>query len=324
MPQTLALSQRRRHGQQHCTRDPIPDVGQTRRGVGCGQGGEPSHNRRVDGTFCQTLALASFESVVTSLKSMSERARVYLLTASLFVAGGCEEVRDHGTALADSRGAEDAKERRRWKRLRTQMVKRQVAARGIDDKRVLTSVSTVPRHRFVPEHLRSESYEDHPLPIGHNQTISQPYIVALMSELARIQPGDKVLEIGTGSGYQAAILAEMGAEVYTIEIVEPLARRAKQTLAQLGYDKVHVRAGDGYKGWPSQAPFDAVMLTAAPPAIPEPLKKQVKVGGRLVAPVGDWHQELRVLTRTKKGFKKQKAIPVRFVPMTGEAQTRGS
>jgi protein-L-isoaspartate(D-aspartate) O-methyltransferase len=161
------------------------------------------------------------------------------------------------------------------------------------------------------------------LPIAHGQTISQPYIVALMTELANVKPGDTVLEVGTGSGYQAAVLAEMGVKVFSIEIIEPLARQAKATLSELGYGKqVHVRHGDGYAGWPEHAPFDAVMVTAAPPKIPEPLKQQLKVGGRLVIPVGKHYQSLIRVTRTRAGYREESVIPVRFVPMTGKAQER--
>jgi protein-L-isoaspartate(D-aspartate) O-methyltransferase len=202
------------------------------------------------------------------------------------------------------------------------MVSEQIEARGVRDPRVLDAMRRVPRHEFVPaEHARL-AYADHPLPIGHEQTISQPYIVAIMSELANVGPGSKVLEIGTGSGYQAAILAELGADVLSIEIVEPLARRAAATLERLGYRSVRVRAGDGYRGWPEEAPFDAVLVTAAPPRIPDPLKEQLAVGGRLVIPVGELNQELLVLTRTPKGVVEREVFPVRFVPMTGEAQTR--
>jgi protein-L-isoaspartate(D-aspartate) O-methyltransferase len=179
----------------------------------------------------------------------------------------------------------------------------------------------VPRHRFVPELQRASAYEDRPLPIGHQQTISQPYIVALMSELADLKPGERVLEVGTGSGYQAAVLAEMGVEVFSIEIVEPLAKQAAATLKELGY-AVTVRHGDGYAGWPEQAPFDAILVTAAPPHIPEPLEAQLALGGRLVIPVGQHFQSLVRVTRTEKGLRKQKVLPVRFVPMTGEVQER--
>jgi protein-L-isoaspartate(D-aspartate) O-methyltransferase len=206
---------------------------------------------------------------------------------------------------------------------RTDMVRRQIEARGVHDARVLEAMRTVPRHRFVPESQRGDAYEDRPLPIGHRQTISQPYIVALMTELAGVKPGDTVLEVGTGSGYQAAVLAEMGVKVFSIEIVESLAKEANALLSDLGYGKrVNVRHGDGYAGWPEHAPFDAVIVTAAPPKIPEPLKQQLKVGGRLVIPVGKYYQSLIQVTRTKSGFREKSVIPVRFVPMTGKAQER--
>ena len=170
---------------------------------------------------------------------------------------------------------------------------------------------------------RAHAYDDRPLPIAHGQTISQPYIVALMTELANVKPGYTVLEVGTGSGYQAAVLAEMGVKVFSIEIVESLAKEANALLSDLGYGKrVNVRHGDGYAGWPEHAPFDAVIVTAAPPKIPEPLKQQLKVGGRLVIPVGKYYQSLIQVTRTKSGFREKSVIPVRFVPMTGKAQER--
>ncbi|MBI4704949.1 MAG: protein-L-isoaspartate(D-aspartate) O-methyltransferase [Deltaproteobacteria bacterium] len=208
----------------------------------------------------------------------------------------------------------------RYRQQRERMVQEQLAGRDVVDRRVLEAMRTVPRHRFVPSEQQGEAYDDHPLPIGLGQTISQPYIVALMSQLALVRPGDKVLEIGTGSGYQAAVLAALGAEVYSIEIVEPLARRAAALLAELGYRRVHVRAGDGYLGWPEQAPFDAVLVTAAPPEIPAPLEQQLATGGRLVAPVGRHAQDLVVVTRTASGYQRRTGIPVRFVPMTGRAQ----
>jgi protein-L-isoaspartate(D-aspartate) O-methyltransferase len=207
-------------------------------------------------------------------------------------------------------------------RAREEMVATQIQARGVSDPAVLAALRRVPRHQFVPEPLRSLAYDDRPLPIGEGQTISQPYIVALMTELSGAKRGDRVLEVGTGSGYQAAVLADLGAEVYTIEIVAPLAQRAARTLAALGYPSVRVRAGDGYRGWPEAAPFDAVLVTAAPPRIPQPLEQQLKVGGRLVVPVGEGDQELKVITRTPTGFQDKAVIPVRFVPMTGEAQGR--
>lgn len=203
-------------------------------------------------------------------------------------------------------------------RAREQMVAQQIAARGIRDQRVLAAMRQVPRHEFVPSEVASRAYEDRPLPIGLEQTISQPYIVALMTELAEVRAGTRVLEIGTGSGYQAAVLAALGAKVYTIEIVPELAARAGATLRRLDY-RVQSRTGDGYRGWREAAPFDAIIVTAAPPRIPEPLKQQLAIGGRLVVPVGDQIQELMVIKRTEVGFTERKEAPVRFVPMVGEA-----
>ena len=205
---------------------------------------------------------------------------------------------------------------------RLKMVETQIRMRGIEDALVLEAMRKVPRHLFVPESLRDSAYEDGPLPIGEEQTISQPYIVALMTALAAPRPGERVLEVGTGSGYQAAILAEIGVEVYTIEIVPPLAERAAALLRDLGYGSVHTRIGDGYRGWPEASPFDAILVTAAPERIPEPLKEQLRVGGRLVIPVGAATQELLRITRTESGFQEERVAPVRFVPMTGEAEDR--
>ncbi len=201
-----------------------------------------------------------------------------------------------------------------------QMVEEQIATRGIRDARVLRAMRVVPRHEFVPEGLRTYAYDDRPLPIGDGQTISQPYVVAAMTELARVGERSRVLEVGTGSGYQAAVLAETGAEVYSIEILEPLSRQAGEILDRLGYDRVHLRVGDGYRGWPEVAPFDAIIVTAAPPRVPKPLKEQLAPGGRLVIPVGDYYQQLIVITRTADGFSEESVFPVRFVPMTGQAQ----
>lgn len=207
-------------------------------------------------------------------------------------------------------------------RLRGEMVARQIAARGVEDPRVLEAMRRVPRHEFVPAEHAALAYTDQPLPIGDGQTISQPYIVALMSELLELDGSERVLEIGTGSGYQAAVLGELASRVYTIEIVEPLAARSAALLARLGYANVEVRAGDGYAGWPEQAPFDAVILTAAPPAVPQPLFDQLADGGRLVAPIGRDRQELVVYTKAGGEVSRESVIPVRFVPMTGEAQRR--
>jgi protein-L-isoaspartate(D-aspartate) O-methyltransferase len=210
---------------------------------------------------------------------------------------------------------------------REQMVAAQIAARGIADPAVLRAMRTVPRHRFVPRALRDQAYQDTPLPIGHGQTISQPYIVALMTEMLQPQAEDRVLEVGTGSGYQAAVLAEIVAEVYTIEIVPELAARAAGVLDDLGHDHVHVRAGDGYAGWPERAPFDAIILTAAPDRVPRPLLEQLARGGRLVVPEGETVQRLVLYTRrTDDGpdgepvIDRRETIAVRFVPMTGRAE----
>jgi len=209
----------------------------------------------------------------------------------------------------------------RLDRLRNRMVEEQIVARGVKDERVLAAMRKVPRHLFVPENLIPEAYDDTPLPIGHGQTISQPYIVALMTELLQLSGDEKVLEVGTGSGYQAAILGELAKEVYTIEIVEPLAKQAAERLRELGYTNVHVRHGDGYDGWPEQAPFDGIIVTAAPERIPKPLLDQLKPGGRLVIPVGAWSQDLLVVSKSPDGkITRRVVIPVRFVPMTGKAE----
>lgn len=208
-----------------------------------------------------------------------------------------------------------------WEELRMDMVETQIKRRGIKDPAVLKAMQAVQRHELVPAAYRKLAYEDHPLPIGEDQTISQPYIVGLMSELLQAEPGDKILEIGTGSGYQAAVLAEMGLEVYTIEIIEPLATRAAADLKRLGYFDVEVKHGDGYQGWPEQAPFDGIIITAAPPELPQPLVEQLKPGGRIVVPVGRGAQDLNVYTKRDNGKVSRKTIiPVRFVPMTGRAQ----
>lgn len=204
------------------------------------------------------------------------------------------------------------------KRLR--MVQQQIAARGVQDTLVLNAMRSVRRHRFVPSHLNHAAYDDEPLPIGYEQTISQPYIVALMTEALELEGGERVLEIGTGSGYQAAVLAAIVDTVYTIEIVEPLGQQAKQRLKKEGYGNVNCRVGDGYRGWPQRAPFDAVIVTAAPPSIPEPLFQQLKEGGRMVIPVGTVFQELLLLKKVDGKMRRKRLIPVRFVPMVGEIE----
>lgn len=193
----------------------------------------------------------------------------------------------------------------------------------VSDKVVLATMQKVPRHLFVPDNMKIHAYEDIPLPIGEDQTISQPYIVAKMTELLNLKGGEKVLEIGTGSGYQAAVLAEIAKEVYTIEIIESLAKSADERLKNMGYKNITVKFGDGYKGWKEHSPFDGVIVTAAPDHIPQPLVDQLKVGGRLVIPVGESYQELKLITKNPDGSTTQRSIiPVRFVPMTGEAQEK--
>jgi protein-L-isoaspartate(D-aspartate) O-methyltransferase len=195
------------------------------------------------------------------------------------------------------------------------MVDEQLKGRDIRDPRVLDAMRRVPRHLFVPAAARADAYGDHPLPIGYEQTISQPYIVAFMTEALEVQPQHKVLEIGTGSGYQAAVLAELASEVYTIEIIAPLATTAQRTLSELGYRKVHTRTGDGYAGWPEAAPFDRIIVTAAPPEVPPALIEQLEIGGLIAIPVGTNVQELRIMRRTRDGLVILKTLPVRFVPM---------
>jgi protein-L-isoaspartate(D-aspartate) O-methyltransferase len=231
-----------------------------------------------------------------------------MLLMALVAGSGCNGGTDEGDA--------------RWAKQREAMVSAQIAVRGVRDERVLAAMRAVPRHLFVPSEVQGEAYADHPLPIGEGQTISQPYIVGLMTELLEVKAGDRVLEIGTGSGYQAAVLAAMGCEVYTIEIRAGLAKDAERRLASLGYQAVHVRSGDGYGGWPDAAPFAGIIVTAAPERIPQPLLDQVRLGGHLVIPVGSFYQQLKVLTRTATGVGERDVIPVRFVPMTGEVERR--
>jgi protein-L-isoaspartate(D-aspartate) O-methyltransferase len=205
---------------------------------------------------------------------------------------------------------------------RQQMVQQQLVARDVTDKAVLAAMASVPRHEFVPTQYRGDSYYDGPLSIGLGQTISQPYIVAIMTQLAGLDSASKVLEIGTGSGYQAAILAAIVDTAYTIEIVDALCHRAEATLTRLGFENVIVKCGDGYRGWPEHAPFDAVIVTAAPDHVPQPLIEQLRIGGKLVIPVGNESQDLLVITKTDKGSATRTVFPVRFVPMTGEAEKR--
>jgi protein-L-isoaspartate(D-aspartate) O-methyltransferase len=204
---------------------------------------------------------------------------------------------------------------------RRRMVEEQLAGRGIKSHAVLEAMAAVPRHEFVPQNVRKFSYADEPLEIGYGQTISQPYIVAFMTEQLDPQPADRVLEIGTGSGYQAAILSRLVSEVYTIEIVEPLAKRAASDLKRLGYENVKVLAGDGYKGWPEHAPFDGIIVTCAPDHVPKPLVDQLRDGGRMIVPVGPpGMQELFLLRKRGTKVEQTAVLPVRFVPMTGKSR----
>lgn len=239
------------------------------------------------------------------------RPRVLFLTgAILFALISCKE-----EEMDKDKSQEDI-----YFKLRGKMVVEQIESRGVHNKLVLDAMRKVPRHLFVPSAYIDMAYDDGPLSIGEDQTISQPYIVALMTELLDLKGEEKVLEIGTGSGYQAAILAEIAKEVYTIEIIPSLAQSAEERLEKMGYKNITVRCGDGYAGWEKHAPFDGIIVTAAPLQIPQPLIDQLAIGGRLVIPVGDYFQELVLVTKTKEGIEKQNVTPVRFVPMTGEAE----
>lgn len=240
------------------------------------------------------------------------QSSLFALAGGMSVLATCSAVEDHGHRTEAQ-----------WAADRARMVREQLAApdRDIKDPAVLQAMGKVPRHRFVPQEFMGAAYDDRPLSIGYGQTISQPYVVAFMTEQLMLKPTDRVLEIGTGSGYQAAILAELAAEVYTIEIVAPLAARAQATVTELGYRNIHVRAGDGYLGWPEAAPFDAIVVTCAPEQVPQPLIDQLKDGGRMIIPVGPIYDQELVLLRKQDGtIKRQAVLPVRFVPMTGQAE----
>lgn len=217
-------------------------------------------------------------------------------------------------ALAAPSGGED------YEAQRKAMVEAQVRQRGITQPEVLAAMAQVPRHLFVPDSQKAVAYENQPIIFGPGQTIYQPYVVALMTSLLDLQRGERVLEVGTGSGYHAAILSRIAREVYSIEIVEPVARQAAKRLEVLGYHNVEVRSGDGYQGWPDKAPFDAILLSAAPKEIPKPLLNQLRVGGKMVVPVGGFFQDLLVITKTADGLERRTVIPVRLSPMKGKAQ----
>ena len=246
--------------------------------------------------------------LTAATRRMMVGSRSVWLAAVLLGAGGCV-----APGLADSSD---------WTRLRERMVRGQLRARDIIDERVLTAMQKVPRHEFVPESERDKAYADHPLPIGGGQTISQPYIVALMSQLLEVRGDERVLEVGTGSGYQAAVLAQLVREVFSIEIDPTLAAAAQRRLTQLGYDNVRVRAGDGFLGWPEAGPFDAIIITAAAPRIPESLVAQLREGGRVVAPVGQRGlQTLLVGVKRDGKLQRESHAKVVFVPMTGMIET---
>ncbi len=234
-------------------------------------------------------------------------AHTLTATLTLAIAPGC-----------GASGTETSIVQEEWTRARAEMVRSQLRGRDIVDPRVLEAMGRVERHRFVPEYARPNAYDDGPLPIGNGQTISQPYIVAFMTQALEVRPEHRVLEIGTGSGYQAAILAEIVKELYTIEIVPELGARARATLDQLGYRNVQVKIGNGYLGWPEHAPYDRIIVTAAPDEIPPALVGQLRIGGLMAIPVGVGDQELRVLRRTEQGLEITQTLPVRFVPMVGK------
>ena len=238
------------------------------------------------------------------------RAAVGVLSALVAITPAAEPGRVSALAALLSQRAGIHEQRR------LEMVERQIASRGVTNRRVLDAMQKVPRERFVPPELSARAYDDSPLPIGLGQTISQPYVVAYMTELLRTEPHHRVLELGTGSGYQAAILGNLAREVYTIEIVPALARRAAAVLKDLGYANVHAREGDGYGGWPEKAPFDRILVTAAPETIPQPLLDQLTLGGVLVAPVGSATQWIVVVEKTGRGIIERRTIPVQFVPFT--------
>jgi protein-L-isoaspartate(D-aspartate) O-methyltransferase len=241
---------------------------------------------------------------------------IAVLLGTQLLASGCGDGFDGSDAGMASSDPSRQTERER-------MVERQVVARGVKDTAVLRAMRKVPRHLFVPVSYVPQAYWDGPLPIGHGQMISQPYVVAFMAEALRLRADDRVLEIGTGSGYQTAILAELARDVVSIEIVKSLAERAATKLKELGYASVQVRAGDGYQGWPEHVPFDAILVSAAPDHIPQPLLDQLAVGGRLVLPVGEvFSQSLLLIHRTHSGYERTTLLPVAFVPMTGEAEEK--
>lgn len=233
--------------------------------------------------------------------------RLYIILL-LFIIFGCNGVKEK----------KDENQNDRFEQMRHKMVEYQIKARGIQDTRVLEVLGKIPRHLFVPENLKDQAYNDEPLPIGSGQTISQPYIVAYMTEQLQLEGAEKVLEIGTGSGYQAAVLAELVQRVYSIEIIPELSYQAQKVLDILGYTNIEFKIGNGYFGWPDEAPFDAIIVTAAPEKIPQTLIDQLKIGGRMIIPVGDFFQNLYLVEKKEDGIKKENKLPVRFVPLQDE------
>ena len=247
-------------------------------------------------------------SIDASSMSRCWRAPIFLIVLLLV---SCSSL-----SVTESIGVKE-EESQDFKKQRQALVE-QLKAEGITSSEVLQAMLKVPRHEFVPPSHRHYSYQNRPLPIGHDQTISQPFIVGYMTQAASIASGEKVLEIGTGSGYQAAVLAELAGQVYTIEIIPELAEGAKSVLHKLGYKNVHVKTGNGYEGWPEHAPFDAIVVTAAPDKVPQKLVDQLALRGKMVIPVGTTFQEMVIITRDESGVVERRTIPVRFVPMTGK------
>ncbi len=244
---------------------------------------------------------------------------VFLVNPCLLTCyGGCSTNRFSLTQKGQQK--QPVSEEDEFARLRERMVREQLQTRDIKDQRVLEAMLKVPRHEFVPRNFAGSAYADGALPLKMGQTISQPYIVAYMTQALKLKGTERVLEIGTGSGYQAAVLAEIAAEVYTIEILPPLQEEAAAVLDRLGYRNIHFRTGDGYMGWPEYAPFDCIIVTAAPDEVPQPLIDQLKEGGRMIVPVGVMSQDLVLFEKEKSGVTRHPMIPVRFVPMTGKAQ----
>lgn len=252
-------------------------------------------------------------------KQFSALNKLKVLLILILISGSCssanQEKEKKNKTMKVTMQIEQNEDTASWRKEATKMVNSQLVSRGISDKNVLRVMQNTPRHLFVPGELSIYAYDDGPLPIGQGQTISQPFIVAIMTQLLELKGDEKVLEIGTGSGYQAAVLSQLVDSCYTIELVKPLADSVKIRLKRLGYNNVVAKCGDGYQGWPKHAPFDCIIITAAPESIPEKLVEQLKTGGKMVLPVGKYYQQLILVTKTKRGIARESIIPVRFVPM---------